>query len=235
MRKVIIAQFKKEASSRIASILSQERFKTIIAETGRDILLNVQKEDDWDLIILDTTLPDMDGERICYSVRETTIVPILVLTDANQVDTEIRMLDSGADEFILKPVVGDVLLARVFALLRRFQRLDRSPRMGRFQFDTKVRMGNRQVKLTPSEFRLFTILATNPGRVLRARSLVREVQGYDVTSERAQNLIKVHVHNLRGKLGEGKGVPFRIVNVRGTGYMFDRRLYARARRITAIS
>ncbi|MBI3942651.1 MAG: response regulator transcription factor, partial [Chloroflexi bacterium] len=209
MRKVLIAQFKKESSSRIAGILSQEGFESVIVETGRDILLNVQREDNWDLIILDTTLPDMAGDQICYAVRETTIVPILVLSDANQGDVEIHMLTSGADEFILKPVEGDVLLARVFALLRRFQPLDRSPR--RFQFDTlvidqdvgEVTVGNRQVKLTPSEFRLFTILTTNPGRVLSARSLVKEVQGYEVTAEEAQNLIKVHVHNLRRKLGEG--------------------------------
>jgi DNA-binding response OmpR family regulator len=90
------------------------------------------------------------------------------------------------------------------------------------------------VKLTASEFRLLSCLVRNPGRVLSSQSLVREVQGYDCSPQEAQGIIKVHVHNLRRKTGLDSKRPPHILNVRGFGYMFDRRSSPREESVNQI-
>ncbi|MSP11847.1 MAG: response regulator transcription factor [Chloroflexi bacterium] len=242
MRKVLIGQSDREASSRVAQLLSVEGFECTVVETGNEIELKLQQEDDWDLIVLDSILPDMEGDQICQSVREVTITPVLVLSSSDEDDVVIRILNSGADEFILKPVSGEVFLARAFALLRRSSRMTSNKMVGRIQHGNmvvdldrvEVSIGDQLVTLTPSEFRLLTILASNPGRVLSARSLVKEVQGYDCAPKEAQDLIKVHVHNLRRKVKHGWNSPFQILNIRGAGYMFERCRRMRSKTVNVV-
>jgi len=140
-------------------------------------------------------------------------------------------LSAGADDYLVKPISAQVFLARVYALLRRAGRMRERVQNGVLKqgdlvidFDRhEVSVQGEPVKLTSTEFRLLSCLARNPGRVLSSRSLVREVQGYDCSPEEAREIVKVHIHNLRKKMGLSSKEPPYIVNVRGIGYVFERR------------
>jgi DNA-binding response OmpR family regulator len=185
----------------------------------------------WDLVILDIRTPQQDSLEALQYVRESTTTPVVILSAQGRDEHVVKGLNAGADDFLVKPISAKVFLARLYALLRRAGRLKDSSQNGVLKcghlvidFDRyEVLVGGEPVQLTASEFRLLSHLAKNPGRVLSSRSLVREALGYDSSPQEAGDIIKVHIHNLRKKVKLGSKEPPSILNVRGVGYMFDRR------------
>jgi DNA-binding response OmpR family regulator len=231
VKRILVNQSDKEATQQVASILMEQGFEV---EDAYDIeeALKKAKSEPWDLIILDIRVPQ--GDR-CFDsfedVREINTAPVVILSGLGQDEYIVRGLNAGADDYLVKPISAKVFLARVFALLRRASSTEKEgPSSGGLKYGDlaidfdrhEVWVRDRQVNLTASEFRLLSYLAKNPGRVLTNEDLVREVQGYQASPQEAGELIKVHIHNLRKKLGLGSQKPPRIVNVRGVGYMFDR-------------
>jgi len=210
--------------------------------------LRKAKSEPWDLIILDIRAPQ--GDR-CFDsfedVREINTAPVVILSGLGQDEYIVKSLNAGADDYLVKPISARVFLARVFAALRRAGRLREETPSGVFKqgdlvidFERyEVSVEGQPVQLTVSEFRLLSYLARNAGHVVSSRDLVREVQGYDCSLEEARDIIKVHIHNrsleeardiikvhihnLRRKLGLNSKKPPYIRNVRGFGYMFERR------------
>jgi DNA-binding response OmpR family regulator len=173
-----------------------------------------------DLVVLDLGLPRLDGVEVCRRLREEGDVPILMLTARAETEDRVTGLDSGADDYLVKPFERRELLARIRALLRR-----RPPRgtasleVGDLQLnpDTReVRRGAREVELTNREFELLEFLMRNERLVVSRERLLDEVWGYDPMA--ATNTIDVFISNLRRKLEEG-GEPRLLHTKRGAGYV----------------
>ena len=171
-------------------------------------------------------LPKVDGLSVCQRIRETSSVPIIMLTAKGEVDDRIIGLQLGADDYLVKPFSPRELVARVGALLRR-ARQDSEPQLevldfGELVIDVsghKVSVNKHEVELTASEFKLLTTLARYPGRVYTRMELVEKVLGYDF--EGYERTIDSHVKNLRAKLGDDPRNPKWLYTVHGVGYRFE--------------
>jgi DNA-binding response OmpR family regulator len=172
-----------------------------------------------DLIVLDLMLPDIDGLEVCRRIRSKSAVPILMLTARREDVDKIIGLELGADDYLTKPFNPRELVARVKAILRRYQTgpaHDEIIEMGRLHIDLprrEVTVAGQPVELRNREFDLLAAFARNPGIVFSREKLLEMVWGYDYYGE--TRTVDVHVNHLRNKLA-GSGVD--IETLRGTGY-----------------
>jgi DNA-binding response OmpR family regulator len=179
-----------------------------------------------DLILLDLILPDVDGLVLCYTLKALSNVPIVICSGTNRRRDPILALKLGADDFIHKPFELEDLLARIEAVLRRAPPLASPPpqppelRVGELVVEParhRVSVGSVSLTLTPTEFRLLTVLTARPDEVMSRDELAHEVWGYADASH--TRTIDVHVRRLRAKLAHVEGAtPPTIVSVRGAGY-----------------
>ena len=173
-----------------------------------------------DLVVLDLGLPGMDGLEVCTKLREDSEVPILMLTARADTEDRVTGLDSGADDYLVKPFERTELLARIRALLRRHPPRGSALLTGgdlRLNPDSQEAMrGDREIELTKREFELLEYLMRNRRLVISRERLLEEVWGYDPLDE--TNTIDVFISNLRRKLEEG-GEPRLLHTKRGAGYV----------------
>lgn len=175
-----------------------------------------------DLIILDWMLPGMDGLDVLKRIRAALPdVPVLMLTAKDSIADRVLGLESGADDYLVKPFAFEELLARIHALLRRRQPASEQGvlRFADLTLDTNMRVarrGNRVIELTPTEYELLEFFMRNPRQVLPRDLIYERVWGYDFSGE--SNLLDVYVRYLRNKL-EAEGEPRLIHTVRGVGYI----------------
>ncbi len=206
--------------------LSRRGYRVLQAPDGLRAL-DLVEQGSPDLVILDLRLPDMDGYEVCRRIRETSSVPIIMLTARVEEADKVRGLRSGADDYVTKPFSAEELLARVEAVLRR---ADAGHPTGRPPFesnglridfdDRRVTVHGRTVELTATEFRLLEQLATNAGRVLVHDELLRRVwgPGYDGATE----LLHTAIRRLRRKIEGDAGDRSYIVTKRGIGYVLPK-------------
>jgi two-component system response regulator MprA len=173
-----------------------------------------------DLVVLDWMLPGMDGLEVCKRLRETSAIPILMLTAKDTVEDRVLGLDAGADDYLIKPFELEELLARIRALLRRAQ-LGRGPVLsfGDVTMDTvthTVTRGDRAVELTNTEYELLELFLRHPNQVLSREMIFDRVWGYDFDG--LSNVLDVYIRYLRQKL-ESDDQPRIIHTVRGVGYI----------------
>jgi two-component system, OmpR family, response regulator RegX3 len=186
--------------------------------------LETALENVFDLVILDLMLPGLSGTEVCRRLREASDVPILMLTAKDAEVDRVLGLEVGADDYVTKPFSIAELVSRVRAILRR-RELDRTGhgysfrKIGSLSLDLArhtVSLDGRDVRLTPSEFRLLALLAEEPERVYPRREIMQHLwESSYVGDERACD---IHISNLRRKLAQDVGGPERIVTVRGVGY-----------------
>ena len=173
-----------------------------------------------DLVILDLGLPGIDGLEVARSLRGEDDVPILILTARDAVESRVEGLDSGADDYLVKPFERQELLARMRALLRRRPPRGSAPlRVGDLSLNVdthEVARGERPIELTQREFELLEYLMRNERIVISRQRLLDEVWGYDPFS--TTNTIEVFVSNLRRKL-EAEAEPRLLHTIRGAGYV----------------
>ncbi len=172
-----------------------------------------------DLVVLDVMLPGADGLEVCRHLRAAGDVPILLLTALDGVHDRVRGLDTGADDYLVKPFAPEELLARVRALLRRRMSGSETLVYGDLSLDPaehEVQRGGRRVDLTALEFQLLEYLLRNARRVVSRDQILEAVWGYD--AETSSNLVDVYVGYLRAKLESG-GQPRVVQTVRGVGYV----------------
>ncbi len=183
-----------------------------------------------DVIVLDLVLPDLDGMDVCKRLRSTEAtadIPIIMLTARDEVRDRVAGLESGADDYLVKPFKFEELLARVKALLRRQQRAvasggpgGRILQVGDLTLDERareVRRGNRLIELTATEYNLLHLFMTHPRHVLDRQVILNRVWGYDFMGE--TNIIEVYVRYLREKIEDEPSDPKFIQTVRGVGYV----------------
>jgi two-component system response regulator MprA len=182
--------------------------------------LTLNRDNHPDLIVLDWMLPGMDGLEVCRRIRETSTVPILMLTAKEALEDRIHGLDAGADDYMVKPFELDELLARVRALLRRTQ-VERAPILtfADLSLDTSTRQATRKgrvIMLTAKEYDLLELFMRHPRQVLTRELIFDRVWGYDFGGE--SNVLDVYIRYLRQKL-EIQGETRLIHTVRSVGYV----------------
>jgi len=195
--------------------LTRQGHRVATAASGEDGL-KLFKEQRPDLIVLDVMLPGIDGFEVCRRIRRTDQLPIILLTARSDDIDVVVGLESGADDYVVKPVQGRVLDARIRAVLRRTHRGadDVRLRAGSLELDLRSRratLDGRELALTPKEFDLLALLASDPGAVVSRDHMLREVWNTEWFGP--TKTIDVHVASLRKKLGD----PRWIETVRGVG------------------
>ena len=205
--------------------LQKEGYAVAMAGDGEEALLLVDEKLP-DLIVLDWMLPKLSGIEVCRRLRqrnETRNVPIIMLTARGEETDRVRGLDTGADDYVVKPVSMTELAARIRAVLRRLRPglAEDRVRRGDIVIDRvahRVKRGGQEVHLGPTEFRLLDHLMQNPGRVFSREQLLDAVWGSDVYVE--ARTVDVHIGRLRKALG-GDAAADPIRTVRSAGYSLD--------------
>jgi two-component system KDP operon response regulator KdpE len=206
----------------VSSALEEEGWQVHESETMRRGLADAATRKP-NLIILDLGLPDGDGVDFIVDVREWSSVPIIVLSARTNELEKIRALDAGADDYLSKPFGVGELLARVRSAVRRLRQLGVNTlgviQFGDVKLDTKARLvtkGNQVVHMTPTEYRLLTVLANNAGRVVTNPQLLREVWG--PTHSESSHYLRVYMGHLRQKLEDDPAQPRYFLTESGVGY-----------------
>lgn len=197
----------------------------VISATNAEDAMDAIEKESPDLVLLDIVLPGMDGFSLCQEIRTFSDVPIVMLSARDAEVDKVRGLEMGADDYITKPFSHLELLARVRAVLRRYQ--NQLPAVGevfesgdlRIDYASRtVSVNGHQVRLTPTEYSLLFHLTRNAGRVLPHHTLLAKVWGREYTDE--IDYLKVYVRRLRQKLEGDPETIGEIVSERGVGYKF---------------
>ncbi|HTY72009.1 MAG TPA: MtrAB system response regulator MtrA [Actinomycetes bacterium] len=200
-------------------VLRGEGFDPVFCGDGSRAM-NVFRDTRPDLVLLDLMLPGRDGISVCRQIRSESGVPIVMLTAKTDTLDVVHGLESGADDYVLKPFKPKELVARVRARLRRDQaEAPESLAIGDLVIDVAghvVRRGDQVINLTPLEFDLLVALARKPWQVFTREVLLEQVWGYRHAAD--TRLVNVHVQRLRSKIERDPDKPEIVVTVRGVGY-----------------
>ncbi|MCL6606104.1 MAG: response regulator transcription factor [Paenibacillus sp.] len=207
--------------------LMKEGFRIQEAATGQEAL-SMLKKHSFDVILLDVMMPDMDGWQVCKEIRETDMVPILMLTARSETKDKIHGLGVGADDYLTKPFEPEELLARIYSLIRRStithstqpqQWMMEFPQITIFPDAREVRIQDTLVDFTQKEFDLLVILAQNWQRAFTREEMVERLWGNDYEGE--IRVVDTHIKNIREKLQKA-GMSYNpIQTVWGVGYKFQ--------------
>ena len=220
--RVLVVEDEQKVANALREGLEGERYDVVVERTGEDAFFRMTTEA-FDLILLDLGLPGRDGLQILTTLRDKGIkTPVLVLTARDGLQDRVAGLDSGADDYLVKPFAFAELLARIRALMRR-GRAAESPRLavGDLTMDLitrKVARGGQPVELTVREFELLEYLMRYEGQVVSRETLARDVWKETARTTPLDNVIDVHIARLRRKVDVDR--PLKLIHtVRGVGFM----------------
>jgi len=199
--------------------LRSNGFDVCQSATGSDAIPVFEKHKP-DLVLLDLMLPGKNGIEICHELRQTSGVPIIMLTARTDDNDMIRGLEAGADDYVTKPYKIEVLVSRIKARLRPIKQVQHTIiKLGPIEIDTlshEVLRNGKRVSLTPLEFKLLLTLASHPNEVFSREMLLEQVWEYTYKAD--TRLVNVHVQRLRSKIEEDQEDPKLVLTVRGWGY-----------------
>ncbi|MCD7756706.1 MAG: response regulator transcription factor [Clostridiales bacterium] len=221
--KVLIVEDDSNIAQLLQLYLEKEGFETQVAEDGSKGL-NLFHESSPDLVLLDIMLPGMDGWTVCKKIRETSKVPIIMMTAKGETMDKVNGLEMGADDYIVKPFEMKEVLARIHAVLRRYGSKETAEK--KLTFDKLVinmdsyelLVDGKRVDTPPKEMELLFHLASSPNRVFTRNQLLDEVWGFDYFGD--SRTVDVHIKRLREKL-EGVSPKWGLKTVWGVGYKFE--------------
>lgn len=205
--------------------LEQDNYEVDSAQEANEALRKIALTE-YDIIILDLILPEVDGLEVCQKIREITNAPLLILTANNEDMNKILSLEYGADDYVTKPFNILELKARLKAILRRTKGVTQKPNEQTILVDDfiinalgrKVSLHGQEINLTAKEFDLLLLLATNPGKVFSREELLEIIWGYEYFGD--LRTVDVHVRRLREKI-ENKEKNYEYILTKwGVGYYF---------------
>ncbi len=224
--RVLVVDDEPQITRVLKTVLSSQGYEVRSASEGESALASFRE---WtpELVITDLCMPHMDGVELCRRIRETSSVPIIVLSVRGEERTKVDALDSGADDYVTKPFGIEELMARVRAALRRTGAAappeeSGSFEAGDFRIDMEARRVHtqgREVRLTPKEFDLFVYMARHPSRVLTHATLLEAVWGQ--ASQEQPEYLRVFMGQLRKKLEPDPANPRYLVTEPWVGYRFN--------------
>ena len=232
MQKILIVDDEKEIRDLIEIYLKSEGYETLKAADGEEAL-NILNREDPDLIILDIMMPKMNGIDACLKIREERQMPIIMLSAKSEDVDKILGLNMGADDYLTKPFNPLELVARVKSQLRRFYKLN--PRAIKKEDDGKtiniedmlinldtheIFIGDKEIKLTPTEFDILVLLAKNKGKVFSIANIYESVWNQEFLE--SDNTVMVHIRKIREKIEENPRKPKFIKTVWGVGYKIEK-------------
>ncbi|CAN5588559.1 two-component system response regulator MtrA [soil metagenome] len=217
--RVLVVDDDASLAEMLSIVLRQEGFRPVVCPTG-DAALAMFREHRPDVVLLDVMLPGLDGVDVCRLIRAESGVPIVMLTARGDTVDVVVGLESGADDYMVKPFKPKELVARIRARMRRFDRpAPEEITIGDLSIDVAghdVRRGDESITLTPLEFDLLLCLARQPWQVFTREVLLEQVWGYRHAAD--TRLVNVHVQRLRAKIEHDPERPSIVVTVRGVGY-----------------
>lgn len=220
---VLVVEDEPQMRRFLRAALTGHGYRLVEAETGVSGLTEAATRNP-DVVLLDLGLPDMDGLEFTKRLREWTRMPVVVISARGQESDKVRALDSGADDYLTKPFGVEELLARIRVARRHGEALAGSPEqpvftLGDIRVDfskREVSVGDREIRLTPTEWRLLATLVRHAGKVLTHRQLLKEAWGAAYTSE--TQYLRVYMGQLRHKLEPDPARPKYLVTEPGVGY-----------------
>ncbi len=222
MKKIIVADDEELLRNLVCDYLTREGYQPIPAKDGEEALALFNENPDTVLLILDIMMPNIDGWEVCRKIRETSSVPIIMLTARNQEFDELTGFDAGADDYVTKPCSPSVLMKRVAALLKRENAINNSNvfTLDNLKLDAsahEVRLDGKPITLTLKEYSILLKFLTAQSRVFSREQLLDDIWGYDFDGD--MRTVDSHVARLRTKLGEWGSKH--IKTIYGTGYKIE--------------
>jgi two-component system response regulator RegX3 len=224
MTRVLVVEDEESYSDALAYMLRKEGFEVALAATGPDALAEFDRAGA-DIVLLDLMLPGLPGTEVCRQIRQTSSVPVIMVSAKDDEVDKVVGLELGADDYVTKPYSPRELVARIRAVLRRGSEPDLAPdvlEVGSVRMDVErhlVTLDGEEVRLPLKEFELLEMFLRNPGRVLTRGQLIDRVWGSDYVGD--TKTLDVHVKRLRAKLEANPAEPKLLTTVRGLGYKLD--------------
>jgi two-component system, OmpR family, KDP operon response regulator KdpE len=220
MTSVVVVDDEPQIRRLLRVSLETQGFSVHLAATGEEGLRLVQGRKP-DIVLLDLGLPDRDGTEVLAGLREWSSVPVIILSVRNAEEEIVRLLDAGADDYLVKPFSTGELIARMRVAIRHHAPQDAAQTFisGRLSVDLQdrsVKVAGETVKLTPTEYGLLRLFVQHAGRILTHRQILREVWGPNTDEE--TNYVRVYITGLRKKLEENPQMPQLIITEPGVGY-----------------
>lgn len=220
---ILVIEDERRMRAYLRATLSDQRFRIVEAEAGAEGLAQAAGHNP-DFVVLDLGLPDMDGIEVTTKLREWTAVPILILSARGEETEKIAALDAGANDYLTKPFGTGELLARIRVWLRQSQRADADSlsavlEVGELRVDFAKRLafnGDREVRLTPTQYKLFGTLMRNAGKILTHEQILFTVWGPAYTKE--TQYLRVYMGQLRQKFEKDPARPRYLITEPGIGY-----------------
>ena len=222
-RKILVVDDDEELVDFLEDYLEKDGYEVRGTYNGKDALRRF-REREFDLVVLDLMLPEMDGYRVCERMRREAETPIIMLTAKTSDEEKIKGLDLGADDYVTKPFSPGELLARIRAALRRVEDEEGPTEVAYgdlyVNFDSKeVLLDDEEVDVTPTEFELLSALIQQPNKVFSRTQLIHAAFGYGYES--FERTVDVHIKHLRDKIEPDPENPSYIITEFGMGYKFD--------------
>lgn len=227
MKTILVVEDDRKIAKVVKVYLEGQGFRVFTAEKGKEAL-DIALKEPLSLVILDLMLPDMSGEEICQELKEIGDFPVIMLTAKSSEEERVAGFALGADDYVVKPFSPRELMARVKAVMKRSQKQDISDKgpisfnKGKLSIDSRsyeVRNNDLLLTLTPTEFKILSVLAGSPGRVFTRGELVDGALGYQF--EGYERSIDAHIKNIRQKIEDDPRSPLFITTVYGVGYKFS--------------
>ena len=222
-KRILVVDDEQEITLVLRSGLTKHGYDVRVAGEG-EAALDLFRAWPPDLVITDLSMPNMDGLKLCQRLRETSSVPIIILSVKGDEATKVNALDAGADDYVTKPFGMSELLARVRATLRRSPLTNQEGtelEAGDFRVDFETRavqVNGKEIRLSPKEFDLLVFLIRNSGKVLTHRSLLAKIWGGDYTDQ--TEYLRVFIRHLRIKIEPDPAKPRYILTDPWVGYRF---------------
>ncbi len=225
MKKILIVEDDRQINNLLCDFLSSKGYSTISSFDGADAIVNLRNNEDLSLVILDLMLPVLSGDSVLKEIRVFSNVPIIVISAINNTDSKVNLMSIGADDYITKPFVLDEVLARVTAVLRRYEKNEQTIKESKpLTFKNLIlhtdsctaTVNGKPLLLTNKEFSILNLLLNNPTKLFSKSNLFETVWEESYIAD--DGTLKVHMSNLRAKLKSLDPDNEYIETVWGMGY-----------------